>query len=313
MPFRVPSLTGEEIRLLTQGSFQNAVAGVLNLLFGTKVTPWEVECCIGRYPVRLGYLDRKTFVAELWHNPQEDLSWLLSSVAMLLGTEDIVQKEGNWVSVGIRMALLSGVCSLLRSEGWLPETDHVDLAVTSGDFSSVMSIWYAKQLGLPIGKVICCCNDDGALWELVYQGQLRTDRITRRTNTPQSDGSLPVGLERLIYECGGAREVEAYLDASRSGGMYCPQDRTLERMRATLQVSVVGQKRVEETVPSVYSSCGYVLSPYSALCFAGLQDRRAISGERRLALVMADRSPMQDADFTAAALGISVNDLKQNS
>lgn len=310
MPFRVPVLTGEEVQSLTAGSFHSAVAKVLNLLFGTRLTSWDLECAVGRYPVRLETLGRKTMACALWHNPRGDASWLLDSAAGLLPAEYTGREEGSWLDVGIRMALMAGIVSLLRAENRLSDGETVDISLTSGDFSGVMGAFYAKKLGLPIGKIICCCDEDAALWDLVHQGQLRTDRVSLKTDIPKDD-LLPVGLERFVYECGGHREVERYLNALRRGGMYQPDDGTLEVMRSALHVSVVGRDRVTATVPKVFSSQGYVLPPYGALAYAGLQDHRVISGERNPALVLSETSPMCYAQATANALGIPVEELNR--
>ena len=152
MPFRVPVLTGEEVQSLTAGSFHSAVAKVLNLLFGTQLTSWDLECAVGRYPVRLETLGRKTMACALWHNPRGDASWLLDSAAGLLPVEYTGREEGSWLDVGIRMALMAGIVSLLRAENRLSDGETVDISLTSGDFSGVMGAFYAKKLGLPIGN-----------------------------------------------------------------------------------------------------------------------------------------------------------------
>lgn len=262
------------------------MAGCLNLLLGTNVTAWEVSCAIGRHPVRFVQLTRKTLVAELWHNPDGDFTWLVSALKELISVDEAACDEGNWPDVAIRLAVLWGIVSQLRAAGVLAGDGKVDISLTAGDFSGVMGGWYAKQLGLPIDTIICCCKENSALWELVHQGQMRTDRLAQKT-----DARIPVGLERLIYEAGGTRETERYLEASRRGGLCCPGEACLETIRGCIHVSVVGQRRAEETIPQIFGAHGYSLSSQGALCFAGLQDYRVISGENRVSLILSENSP----------------------
>lgn len=292
MPFRLPVLSEEELLHFASGSFHEAVAQALNLLFGVKVTAWEVSCCIGRYPVRISDLSRKTLVAELWHNQAGDVDWLVSSLTDLLCEEPSALDEGNWADVGIRIAVLCGIVSLLREGDRITGDSWFDISLTSGDFAGVMAAWYAKRLGLPIGKIIVCCKENSALWDLIHQGQMRTDRLTHE----KTDILIPVGLERLIYECGGNGEVERYLDRTRRGGIYCPAEVCLDRMRRDLTVSVVGQARVTDTVSSVISSRRYAFSDSGALSYAGLLDHRVISGESHTSVVLAEKRPSFDAD-----------------
>lgn len=118
-----------------------------------------------------------------------------------------------------------------------------DISVVCGNFDLPMSAWYARAWGLPIGNIICCCNENGNLWNLIHHGQFRTDMVSTPTGTPEADVTLPAGLERLIYACGGLAEVDIYLDACRRGGMYCPRDSVLSRLGEGLDVSVVSSRR----------------------------------------------------------------------
>ena len=123
--------------------------------------------------------------------------------------------------------------------------------------------------------------------------------------------TLPEGLERLIYACGGLAEVDGYLDACRRGGMYCPKDSTFSRLREGLDVSVVSSRRMISTISGIRGSAGYLLSPYAALAYAGLLDFRGRTGESCHALVLAEKSPICDAGTVASALGVSEDALEQ--
>ena len=172
------------------------------------------------------------------------------------------------------------------------------------------SHFYAKQWGLPVGKIICCCNENSGLWELLCHGQLRTDAASVRTAIPGADAALPEQLERLVFEAGGTAEVERYLEVCRRGGTYTPADALLADMSRAFRVSVVSSTRIGQTISSVYRTHNYVLSPAAALAYAGLMDARAKPGLGKNALLLAEKSPALDAAFTAAALRISESELK---
>ena len=91
--------------------------------------------------------------------------------------------------------------------------------MVSGDFSAPISAVYARQWGAPIGEILCCCNENNEIWNLLSHGQLRTDGVSIPTILPSADVVVPSELERLVYEAGGCEEVERYLDACRRGGM----------------------------------------------------------------------------------------------
>ena len=81
VPFREPVFSREEIDALKEKSFHQCVAEVLNRLFNTKLTRWDVEFCVGRYPVRLVNLPQRIIAGECWHNPEWTLDHLVHILA----------------------------------------------------------------------------------------------------------------------------------------------------------------------------------------------------------------------------------------
>ena len=120
---------------------------------------------------------------------------------------------------------------------------------------------------------------------------------------------VPAGLERLIYGSNGIEEVKKYLDAARKGNTYYLDDLLLRRLRQGLYVTVTSDHRVLATIPKIYSTHKHILSPYTALAYTGLQDYRVRTGESRTALLIAEKSPILDAQTVSSALGISTDTL----
>ena len=308
IPFREPRFTREQILALGTQSFQESTAQILNLLFGTKLTPWDVEFSVGRRPVRLEKIGRRVLAGERWHNCAGQFRQTVQDLTGRIRAEK-GESIGAWAEIGVGIATLFGMFSgcpeLLGGEAVL------DVAAASGDLFSVVSAWYARSWGLPIGTIVICCNDNGGLWELLHSGTLRTDGISQETSTPEADTVLPEGLELLLCACGGQRETLRYLEAVRVGAAYAPGERVLSQLRKGLFVSVIGERRVEQTISSVYSSHHYLMSPYTALGYAGLSDHRSRNGDGSWGIILADRSPVLDGETAARALGVSRETLKE--
>ncbi len=305
LPFRGPSFAPEDWKKLAAMPFGQRVAEILNRLFQMRLTCWDVDVCIGRNPVKIEPLGHRTLVAELWHNPGLSYDYLARELAeQLLGQPDY---RSGWLSIALRIAMLFGIYGQLPGDSLEP----VDISVISGDFAAPISAYYARAWGLPIGNIVCCCNENSGLWELLRHGQLRTDTASVPTILPEADVAVPENLERLVYEAGGTDEVERYLASCRRGGTYAPSETVLAKMNRGLSVSVVSSSRIGQTISSVYRTHRYVLSPGSALSYAGLMDYRAKAGQARNALILAEKSPALDAERTAAALNISRQELNE--
>ena len=301
LPLRNPSISGEFLVQLKKLTLNNRIAQVLNQLFQTKLTGWDIDFAVGRNPVKLVTLRHRITIGEFWHNPDWTYDKMETSLSHLLCKEADV--PGNWIRIAIRIAVLTAVSLELDSE-------ETDVAVVSGDFLWPISAWYARQWGLPMGNIVICCNENQNLWDLICHGQMRTDSVSISTELPEADITVPADLERLIFGCGGMEEVERYLDCCRKGAVYFVSDGMLSALRQGLFVSVVSSNRMRDTIPGVLSTHGYLLSPGTALAYSGLLDYRAKKGTYRPALVISCNSPLRDAQRITGILGITEEEMK---
>lgn len=312
VPFREPNFTAEEIAALADKSFSLCVSEVLNTLFKTRLTAWDVDFSIGRYAVRLEMLGSRVVMAESWHNLESEFSRLVKNLSNLLrGDAETETLPGDWAEIAVRIAVLFGIFGELMRQGIVSSEKKVDISVVSGDFSAPISAWYARRWGLPIGNIVCCCNENGNLWDFICHGQLKTGDVAVQTITPEADIVVPSGLERLIHGSEGVEEVANFLSVVRRGGTYYVDDALLHKLRQGIYVTVTSQRRVLSTIPNIFASHKYLLSPYAALAYAGLQDYRSRTGESRCALVLAEKSPLRDAETVSSALGVTAEMLKE--
>ena len=310
VPFRLNRYSEAEIIALGEKSFNTILAELLNLQFGAHLCSRDLDLALGRQSVRLTQLGQKILVGECWHNTDWCFSRTVEDIMALLlpdmGDEPV---SGGWAEVGIRMAVLFGIFGSLIREGLAGQGKCVDVVVPSGDFSGPMAAWYARGMGLPIGNIVCCCNDNGNLWDFICHGQLKTDGVAKKTLVPEGDFLVPDGLERLISAYGGPAEVTRFVDKCRSGSNYYAEEGFLHRLRQGIYVTVSSDRRILATVPAAWNTHRYLLPPAAALSYAGLQDYRGRTGSMPTALILSECSPRTAAEFCAGALGVSREEL----
>ena len=291
LPKEPPVFSREELEALLRVNFHECTARVLNTLFDTRLTGADIELCVGKRPVRLRDLGQRMVILECWHTPEGEEAGLAGVLARLIRGGGPENRPGDWPSVAIRGALLFACLGELRRAGMVHPGQYLDFAAVAGDMSAVMSGWYARAWGLPIKNLVCVCNENNGMWELLHHGELKTDTVSVPTVTPAADIPVPAGLERLIFSCGGINETSRFVNDFRCGRTYVPEEETLERMRKGLSVSVIGIQRVIRTKAAVKRSVGYSLSSYDALCYAGVQDFRAQGGGINPCVLLSQFSP----------------------
>ena len=297
-PYRFVPLTREEVESLKEKSFGGCIALAMDKLFFPKLDGVELDFALGRSPVKVVTMSHRIAVAEMWHNIHWNFDWIVRELTYRLRTEaQFAEPVTDWAAIAARVAVLFGVFGQLLRSGEVDADQGMDIAAVSGDFAMPMAAWYAREMGLPVGNVICAGEQSGT-WDLLHRGEVRL-------NVP-----LPEGMERLIHGRLGAAEARRYLDVSNRGGVYAPTEEQMECLRQGMFAAVVSNRRAGRTIANVYRTNRYLMGAETAVAYAGLQDYRATAGEGRLALIMAEHRPAESLETVAAAIGVEPHVLK---
>lgn len=312
VPMRLPQFSETEILAMGEKSFSQNTAEIVNHLFGTKLDGWAIEFAIGRYPVKIVSGGSRILIAESWHNPAWRFERLARGIEKAIRQSDqICPVPSDWLMTGSRIAVLFGIFGELLHSGDVSFERPLDLAVPTGNFSGPMACWYGRSMGLPIGNILCCCNENGGAWSLIHKGYLRTDAAISRTDTPLCDHAAPADLERLIFATLGIEEAVDFSESCRVRSTYYLEPSDLQTLRQGVFATVVSKSQMEATVTGLYGSVGYVADPYTALCYGGIGAYRSRTGESRTALILSEESPVHHIDLLARCLGTTAEELKK--
>ena len=302
LPMQMPVVTKEEIAAMQSKTFGQNVADILNLFYKSRLDGWDVDFGIGRYCSKLTAMSHRAYIAEIWHNPDHDFARIVRNLTgRLRGNKDTTDAPTNWAWISIRIAVLFAVFGELYKMNVANADTAVDVAIPSGDFAGPMTVWYARQMGLPVANIICACDENDAAWDLLKNGQINMN----------AGMTVPSDLERLIYSVLGLQESQRFARMMERRRSYSVSAEAAAALGEGMYPAVISWKRRSEIIRGVYSASTYILDPGSAMAFGGLQDYRALAGETRPALIITERGPICSADTVSAAMGISVEMLRQ--
>ena len=304
IPFREPCF--DPAHLQQMQDFRETTVEMLNLLFGTRLTAWDLEYTIGRHPVRISKIGRRTLSCERWRNPRWTFQGMVQELTDKIRVET-GDSWGPWAEIGVGIATLFGLFGKIRGQDLAAPGEKLDVAVSAGNLRSLISVWYARAWGLPIGTIICGCSESSGLWDLLHNGEMPVFSAASGGKTDV----CPEEMEILMHLCGGQREAQRYVECCRKGKAFRPMDLTLERLKAGLSVSVISEKRTLTTIPAVYSTHRYLLSPSRAAAYAGLRDYRAGTSAGSWGLILCDRGPNLDEASLGRAMGVSPEQIRR--
>jgi len=305
LPFRLPQLTRSDILAFGHRSYGDNVAYILNLFFSTGISGADVDFLLGRSSTRYDTMSHRIVIAELWRNAKHDFEDSVQRLSDQLRREGKGDAPSDWVEVAVRIAAIFAIYGILLSEDVVSVDETVDIAMPVGNFDGPMAAWYARKMGLPVGNIICGCNANSSVWDLLNLGEMSTNASVTVTTTPLCDFAVPDGLIRLIHGTLGADEAKKFDERFQLGRNYAPPAEEFELLRAGMFAAVISVSRVDSLIRNVYTTTGYTFGPYDALAYGSLLDYRAKTGQSGTAILMSERSPLRDDALTAAALGIT--------
>ncbi|MGN0400834.1 MAG: threonine synthase [Acetatifactor sp.] len=182
----------------------------------------------------------------------------------------------------------------LLKQGKIAEGEKINVVVPTGNFGNILAAFYAKNMGLPIGKLICASNDNKVLYDFFTTGIYDKNREFVLTTSPSMDILISSNLERLIYRIAGndADKNRELMAALAGQGKY----EITEEMKAQLADFYGNYASESETaaeIKRIYEACGYVLDTHTAVASAVYQKYRKATGDEAKTVIASTASPFK--------------------
>ena len=166
----------------------------------------------------------------------------------------------------------------------------IDFCVPTGNFGNILAGYYARTMGLPIGKLICASNRNNVLADFFESGEYNANRIFHRTMSPSMDILISSNLERFLFEVTGhdATAICGWYRRLTDTGSFTVDAATRTRMADLIVPGWVDEAEVLATIGREFKRSGYVLDTHTAVA-AALCDR--IGSGRRHTVIASTASP----------------------
>ena len=196
--------------------------------------------------------------------------------------------------------------------------DKVDFVVPTGNFGDILAGWYAKQMGLPVRKLICASNRNKVLADFFEKGVYDVKRNFHRTMSPSMDILISSNLERLLFEISGRN---AKLTAERMQALAEKKEYSItEKEKAILDEEFFGGFASEddmiEAMYEVFEEYGYAMDTHTGVALAVLaqykkpQEAEDAVPDHTPAIVLSTANPYKFPQDVLYAL--SGNDVKDS-
>ena len=200
---------------------------------------------------------------------------------------------------------VSAYCDLFSS-GAIRAGDSVNFCVPTGNFGNILSGFYAKKMGVPIGRLICASNENNVLTDFIRTGTYDRNRPFYQTASPSMDILISSNLERLLYLLSDSdTAVRGYMDALAQTGRYTVSEQILRAVQAEFSCGFCTDAQGAQTIGRTFREQKYLLDTHTAVACTVLEAYRAETGDQTLTVVESTASPFKFCASVLSALGVS--------
>ncbi len=191
---------------------------------------------------------------------------------------------------------------LLQNEE-IAEDEEINVVVPTGNFGNILAAYYAKNMGIPIAKLICASNENKVLYDFFQTGTYDRNREFVLTTSPSMDILISSNLERLIYKISGedARKDTDLMTELKTKGSYA----ITGEMKANLADFAAGyatEEQVAKTIHDIYEDTGYVMDTHTAVAATVYKAYREDSKDDRKTVIASTASPYKFAGSVMSAI-----------
>ena len=193
----------------------------------------------------------------------------------------------------------------LAESGEIAYGDLLNVVVPTGNFGNILAAYYAKMMGVPLGKLICASNINKVLTDFIRTGVYNRNRQFYPTTSPSMDILISSNLERLLYLLTGEddAQIREWFTALAEKGTYEVTDAVKAKLTERFYGGFCDDAETKATIAELYQKYGYTCDTHTAVAVKVYEDYRKETGDTTKTLIASTASPFKFSASVLDALG----------
>lgn len=253
------------------------------------------------FAIRGNFDDAQTGVKNIFNDSQ---------FAAELAESGCMLSSANSINIGRlipQVAYYVYAYAKLMEQGTVKAGEGFNVVVPTGNFGNILAAYYAKQMGVPVTKLICASNENKVLTDFIQTGVYDAGRAFYLTNSPSMDILISSNLERLLYHLSGnnGEEISTLMNALEKDKKY----EVSADMKAGLKDFWAGFATIDETnaaIGKMYAENGYLMDTHTAVAYKVYEDYKKATGDDTPAVIASTASAYKFADSVAESIGLKI-------
>ena len=183
--------------------------------------------------------------------------------------------------------------------------EKVDFTVPTGNFGNILAAYYAREMGLPVNKLICASNANNVLTEFLTTGRYNRNRPFFTTVSPSMDILISSNLERLLYHLSGndSETVKKLYSSLSETGEFTVDGAILDKIKEIFAAGFCDDTETKATIAHVFKNEHYLCDTHTAVAVNVYEKYTAVSGDTTPNVIASTASPFKFSKAVLEAVG----------
>lgn len=210
----------------------------------------------------------------------------------------------NWGRLVPQIVYYFTAYTTLLAEERMQMGTEVNFTVPTGNFGDILAGYYAKQMGLPVGKLICAANRNDVLKDFLQTGIYDRRRAFYKTLSPSMDILVSSNLERLLWHVTqDVKQVRTWMEDLKQAGHFQVDAQTLQAIQKDFATGSADDVATSAQIAEVYRQYAYVIDPHTAVAWKVAANYRMQTKDNRPMVILSTASPYKFCASVLQALG----------
>lgn len=207
----------------------------------------------------------------------------------------------NWGRLAPQIIYYISAYASLVKDNEIKAGDKINIVVPTGNFGNILAAYYAKNMGLPVNKLICASNSNKVLTDFLTTGVYDRNRDFITTISPSMDILISSNLERLLYIMTGYNDaqIREWFGKLSSEGKYEVSDDIKAKLKEEFSAGFCTDEETKATIKAIFDKYSYTLDTHSAVAVKVYEDYKAATGDNTKTVIASTASPYK---FSASVL-----------
>ncbi len=205
---------------------------------------------------------------------------------------------------------VSAYCDMVEN-GTLKLGEEMNVVVPTGNFGNILAAYYAKEMGIPIKKLICASNSNNVLTDFLKNGTYDKNREFFCTASPSMDILISSNLERLLFILSGydAQKTADYMKQLSENGKYSVDGELFNKISDLFDAGYCDDEATKATIKDIFEKHGYLCDTHTAVAVNVYGEYVKNTGDNTPTVIASTANPYK---FSASVLSAISDDIKSD-